>query len=81
MSVVSYQENFYKTDTDCVKAGQQLTKFSFYETLKMRVEEMKLPKDIIQLKKIDIRYFIKPDCNSIDLPFSLRTFDHLEVTF
>jgi hypothetical protein len=32
LSVSSYQENFYKTDSDCLKAGQQLNKFSFYET-------------------------------------------------
>ena len=31
-SVATYQENFYKTDPDCLRAGQSLTKFQFYET-------------------------------------------------
>ena len=31
-SVATYQENFYKTDPDCLRAGQPLTKFQFYET-------------------------------------------------
>ena len=32
VSVSNYQENFYKTDQDCLRAGQQLNKFAFYET-------------------------------------------------
>lgn len=78
VSVASYQENFYKTDPDCVKAGQQLTKFSFYETNLWRTDDMKLPNDIMSIKEYDIRYFKKPVCSSTELPFSMRTFDHLE---
>ena len=32
MSVQHYQKHFYKSDSDCIKAGKPLTKFSFYET-------------------------------------------------
>jgi hypothetical protein len=78
VSVATYQENFYKTDPDCVKAGQQLTKFSFYETHLWRTDHMKLPSDIMSLKEYDIRYFKKPICSIVDLPFSMKTFDHLE---
>ena len=77
----SYQENFYKTDSDCIKAGQQLTKFSFYETHLWKLDNMKLPKDILNLKEYDIRYFRKPDCVNTELPFSMKTFEHLEVKF
>ena len=77
----SYQENFYKTDPDCVKAGQQLTKFSFYEThfIAWRSDGMNLPREILEIRYSDVRTFKKPYCDHVDLPFSMKTFDHLDV--
>lgn len=81
VSVSNYQENFYKTDQDCLRAGQQLNKFAFYETHLnvMSVKEKKLPKEIMKIKQEEIKTFKKPHCDqSTKLPFSMRTFDHLD---
>ena len=80
ISVASYQENFYKTDQDCINAGQQLAKFSFYEShfVTWRSDVMKLPKEIIEIDQAEIKIFKKPYCDVIDLPFTMGTFDHLE---
>ena len=56
-----------------------MTKFSFYETHEWKNDEMKFSQDIMNIKEYDIRFFKKPDCNQIYMPFSLKTFDHLEV--
>lgn len=80
ISVASYQENFYKSDSDCINAGQQLAKFSFYEThfTTWRSESMNLPKDIMNIDQADVKIFKKPFCDSVELPFTMGAFDHLE---
>ncbi len=81
ISVAGYQENFYRTDIDCINAGQQLSKFSFYEThlITWRSESMKLPNEILTINQADVKVFKKPYCDVISLPFTMGTFDHLEV--
>ncbi len=80
MSVANFQENFYKTDLDCILAGQQLTKFSFYEThfITWRSENMNLPQDILKIKQTEVKQFKKPFCTLVDLPFRMGNFDHLK---
>ena len=83
-SVNHYSEHFYSTDADCISAGQQLTKFSFYEThfITWRSENMHLPKEILSVKHVDTKIFKKPYCSeAAELPFTMATFDHLKVRF
>jgi len=81
-SVDSYQEKFYKTDSDCIKASQQLSKFTFFETNFINWEEEKFAfaKEILKIKKSDVITFKKPYCDKIELGFRLdKSFDHLNV--
>lgn len=80
-SVSSFQANFYKTDFDCLKAEQQLTKFSFYETHLVQWENQGffLPKESLEIKRTTVKLFKKPFCDIVNLPFNLNTFDHLDV--
>lgn len=80
ISVANYQENFYKNDQDCINAGQQLAKFSFHEThfLALRSDLIKLPKEIMDIDQDDVKVFHKPNCEAVQLPFTMETFDHLE---
>ena len=82
-AVSSYQEKFYSTDADCLRAGQELTKFSFFETylISWLSQGLTLPKDVMQTKLASIKEFKKPYCDSIDLPFNMGTYDHFEVGF
>lgn len=81
VSVAGYQEIFYNSDTDCISAGQQLTKFSFYEThiVPYQTETMLLPNEIRRTNPDDVKMLRKPYCSIVDLPFSMENFDHLEV--
>ncbi|CAF0907060.1 unnamed protein product [Brachionus calyciflorus] len=80
VSVTSYQENFYKTDPDCLKAEQQLTKFSFYEThlISWHTHGLYLPKESLDIKRSQVKLFKKPFCDIVSLPFNMKTFDHLD---
>ncbi|RNA02773.1 tetratricopeptide repeat 17-like [Brachionus plicatilis] len=80
ISVSSFQEHFYKTDLDCLKAEQQLTKFSFYEThlTSWHNQGFYLPKESLDIKRSTVKLFKKPFCDIISLPFNLNTFDHLD---
>ena len=82
-AVSSYQEKFYSTDADCLRAGQELTKFSFFETylISWLSQGLTLPKDVMQTKLASIKEFKKPYCDSNDLPFNMGTYDHFEVGF
>lgn len=83
VSVANYQENFYKTDPDCLKASQQLTKFSFYEThyIAWNEEGLFLPKSVVEIKKSDVKVFKKPYCDHVEFEFVFgKTFDHLDVS-
>lgn len=81
--MASYQEKFYSSDPDCIKAGQQLTKFTFFETylISWHTNELTLPKEIMQIPKSTIKVFKKPYCDSIDLPFNMGTYDHFDVKY
>ena len=81
-SVSSFQENFYKTDLDCQKAEQQLTKFSFYEShlVLWHTQGFFLPKESLDIKITTVKFFKKPFCDIVNLPFNLNTFDHLDVS-
>lgn len=78
----SYQEAFYHTDSDCVRAGRELNKFSFFETYLNRwhAQGLSLPKELLQIKPKSIQSFEKPFCNETKLPFSMETYDHFEVS-
>ena len=82
-TVESYQEKFYKTDSDCLKATQQLTKFTFFETyvINWKEEKFGFNKEILDTKESDIITFKKPHCDNIDFKFRFdKTFDHLDVS-
>lgn len=82
LSVSNFQENFYKTDLDCQKGEQQLTKFTFYEThlVSWNTQGFSLPKESLDIKRNTIKLFKRPFCDIVNLPFNLNTFDHLDVT-
>lgn len=81
VSVAGYQEKFYESDFNCINAGQHLTKFTFYEThfISWRSETIRLPKDIMNMMHdiTNIEDIKKPYC-TVDLPFNMETFDHIE---
>lgn len=76
----SYQEAFYHTDSDCVRAGRELNKFSFFETYLNRwhAQGLSLPKELLLIKPKSIQSFEKPFCNETKLPFTMETYDHFE---
>lgn len=85
IAVSTYQETFYNSDSDCLKAGQPLVKFSFYEsnynTFKdelirhLRGPNANVFKTNNKKENDNLRI---PNCNA-KLPFSLLTYDHLDV--
>jgi hypothetical protein len=81
-TVSYYQEHFYKADADCLKAGQPLTKFPFYETYFItwdKSDDVELSKQLADLKQsTDTNSYKKPYCDK-ELPFRMGNFDHLEV--
>jgi hypothetical protein len=68
-------------DKDCRKAGQPLTKFTFYETyfINWPTYGLGLPKESLEVKRSSVKANKKPNCNLAELPFSMKTFDHLDV--
>ncbi len=83
-SVDTYQEKFYKLDSDCLKASQQLAKFTFFETNYIDWDEVKFSfaSEVLDIKKSDIITFKKPYCDQIETEFRFdKSFDHLNVSF
>jgi hypothetical protein len=86
IAVSAYQEKFYHSDIDCLKAGQPLVKFSFYESnynsfkdeliRHLKGTHTNTFKNNNNNKEDNLRI---PYCNA-KLPFSLLTFDHLDVS-
>ena len=58
-----------------------MTKFLFYEThmFSWFEEDFSFPNAVLNLKEADVKKFSKPLCDLIELPFSMQTFQHLEV--
>ncbi len=40
---------------------------------------MKLPNEILIINQADVKVFKKPYCDIVELPFTMGTFDHLDV--
>ena len=78
--MASYQENFYKTEPDCLRAGQQLTKFAFYETHFTAWNEygFSLPKESLGIYPSELKTYKKPYCIA-ELPFNMGSYDHFFV--
>lgn len=81
-TVANYQEEFYKSDSDCQKAGQPLAKLPYYETYSVKWHEhgLYMPKESLEISKHQIKYHKKPFCDVALLPFNMGNLDHLEVT-
>ena len=93
-TVNDYREQFYANEPNCLKLGPQLTKLPFYESyvIDWRGDGFTLPTeenddaDSDDDDNDDDDYYYDgsypsiPMCDRfVDLPFSMKTFDHLEV--
>jgi len=83
MPIVSLQDNFYKHDADCIKAGQPLAKFSFFDNNFVSWKDH-ISKSSEDEKAVETHFEVngnvelnEPYCK-VDLPFSMRIFSHLE---
>ena len=62
-----------------VSARDESTVIDLVCFLVWKVDESSFPKEVLQIRQEDLNGFKKPNCLSAPLPFSMGTFDHLEV--
>jgi hypothetical protein len=74
------EQKFYRTDPNCIAAGQPLIEFDLYMSTVLPLENKGIrPDDYVDFSVVPHPPFSPPDCTQhVPLDFSMHAFEHLE---